>query len=345
MSGSGNFMSYTAGSIQQMSSNNVMQVTTFFSCQHSVISSVAYTTSMAPVQMADGPCSNPECQTAPPTNLPTLVEYSAQESKFVNKIKSELELAGMSGERSLGRFNLAEPQTEVELAEAGCSPELIQALLKCGTSNRSVGVATFLGHRNVLAILKNLETCVETHGLQWQAETLASQAHFLNTGVQTRLAELNSTVKRLTINVYPAPGANFSLLEGITSFEQSWGQNQLATLRSSEKGLSVLALPLTNLNILAAKTSIRTAARTSSQQEEQATAGAAQTNPVTVAGSTASSDFAKASGDIRSLRPKSRLLSRKMAESSLTVDFAKAQAHSGKSHTLLTNPWWAASKE
>lgn len=121
-------MSYTAGSIQQMSSNNMMQVTTFFSYQHSVISSVAYTTSTAPVQMADGPCSNPGCQAAPPTNLPNLVEYSAQESKFVNKIKSELDLAGISGERSLGRFNLAEPQTEAELAEAGCSPELIQAL-------------------------------------------------------------------------------------------------------------------------------------------------------------------------------------------------------------------------
>ena len=151
MSGTGNAFSFaasTASSVQQQMSNT-MQVTTFFSCQHSVTSSVAYTTSTAPVQIAEGPCNNPVCQAAPPSTLPIASE---QEIKSVNQMKSQLELAGMSGERCLRMFSLGEPQTQADLADARCSPEVITALLQCDASTRSSATASFLGHRNILGL-------------------------------------------------------------------------------------------------------------------------------------------------------------------------------------------------
>jgi hypothetical protein len=337
MSGIGNTFSLaasTASSVQQQMSNT-MQVTTFFSCQHSVTSSVPYTTSTAPVQMADGPCSNPVCQAAPST---TASIASEQEIKSVNQMKSQLELAGMSGERCLRMFSLGEPQTQADLADAGCSPEVITALLQCDASARSTATASFLGHRNILALFKQLDTCACA---QWQVAILGSHISSLNAGVQQRLAELSAAVKALTVNCYPAPAANFKMTEGIDSYEKSYGKAELAALRSTPQGQSVLSLSLTNANILAAKTSIR-AARTS----PQATAGASQSetnNFCPVDSVISSSDVhAAVNGDISALRPETRVLSKKMAKNTLTFNVEIAKAHSGKPHTQMTNPWWAA---
>ena len=340
MSGTGNTFSFsasTASSVQQQMSNT-MQVTTFFSCQHSVTSSVPYTTSTAPVQMADGPCNNPVCQAAPST---TASIASEQEIKSVNQMKSQLELAGMSGERCLRMFSLGEPQTQADLADARCSPEVITALLQCDASTRSSATASFLGHRNILALFKQLDTCACA---QWQVATLGSQISSLNAGVQQRLAELSSAVKALTVNCYPAPAANFKMTEGIDSYEKGYGKAELAALRSTPQGQSVLSLSLTNANILAAKTSIREA-RTS----PQATAGASSqsdtniTNFCPVDSVISSSDVhAAVNGEISALRPETRVLSKKMAKNTLTFNVEIAKAHSGKPHTQMTNPWWAA---
>jgi hypothetical protein len=339
MSGTGNTFSFSASiasSVQQQMSNT-MQVTTFFSCQHSVTSSVPYTTSTAPVQIAEGPCNNPVCQAAPPSTLPIASE---QEIKSVNQMKSQLELAGMSGERCLRMFSLGEPQTQADLADAGCSPEVIAALLQCDASTRSAATASFLGHRNILALFKQLDTCACT---QWQIAILGSHISSLNAGVQQRLAELSAAVKALTVNCYPAPAANFKMTEGIDSYEKSYGKAELAALRSTPQGQSVLSLSLTNANILAAKTSIREA-RTS----PQATAGASQSQSDTnnfcpVDSVISSSDVhAAVNGDISALRPESRILSKKMAKNTLTFNVEIAKAHSGKPHTQMTNPWWAA---
>jgi len=335
-------MGITAGSTQQMS-NNTMQVTTYFSCQHSVTTSVTYTTTTAPVQMANGPCNSPVCQAAPPNAFafPTIASYSVTDGKFVNKMKPELELAGMSTERCLQKFNLAEPQTQADLAEAGCSPQVIQVLSQCGSSSdRASGAANFLGHRNALAVLKQFETCVQNNGLHWQADILATQTYQLNLAVQQRLAEITSAVKRLTINAYPAPGANFPMEQGIQSYEKGLGKSELAALRSTPEGLAVLSQPLTNANILVAKTSIRHA-----KSSPQANAG---TEQFTTAGNSDSSSGTTISlhsamnGNISALRPTHRVLSAKMAKNSLSVDLSKADAYVNKSYTSLENPWWEA---
>jgi hypothetical protein len=337
-------MSFSAGSastVQQVPST--MQVTTFFSCTHSVTSSVAYTTTTAPVQVDDGPCNNPACQAAPSTNLPTITSYNEQESRFVSKLKAELDLAGMSGERCLRLYAAIEPQTQADLAEAGCSSEVITALLQCDAPTHTSATASFLGHRNVLAVLRQFETCVQNNGKAWEAEVLSSQINNFNVGVQSRLAELNSAVKSLTINAYPAPGANFKMIDGINSYEKSYGKSELAALRSTPQGQAVLASSLSKSNILAAKNSIRYATETS----PQATAGASQSDTNSFATESNSSSGATidlhsaVNGNISSLRPECRVLSKKMAKNSLSVNVAMAAAHSGKSYTQLTNPWWA----
>jgi hypothetical protein len=162
--------------------------------------------------------------------------------------------------------------------------------------------------------------------------------------VQSRLAELNSAVKSLTINAYPAPGANFKMIDGINSYEKSYGKGELAALRSTPQGQAVLASSLSKSNILAAKNSIRYATETS----PQATAGASQSDTNSFATESNSSSGATidlhsaVNGNISSLRPECRVLSKKMAKNSLSVNVAMAAAHSGKSYTQLTNPWWAA---
>jgi hypothetical protein len=285
--------------------------------------------------MADGPCNSPACQAAPSTTFPVASE---QEIKSVNQMKSQLELAGMSGERCLRMFSLCEPQTQADLADAGCSQEVIAALLQCDASTRTSATAHFLGHRNILAMFKQVDTCA-----QWQVAILGSQISSLNAGVQQRLAELTSAVKSLTANSYPAPGANFKMIEGINSYEKGFGKAELAALRSTPQGQSVLSLSLTSANILAAKTSIRAA-----QTAPQATADASQSeaNYSHGMGSATSSSVtldlhSAVNGDISALRPESRVLSRKMAKNNLSVNIAIAVAHSGKPYTQLTNPWWA----
>jgi hypothetical protein len=283
--------------------------------------------------MADGPCSSSACQAAPPTTFPVASE---QEIKSVNQVKSQLDLAGMSGERCLRIFSLGEPQTQADLADAGCSPEVIAALLQCDASTRTSATAHYLGHRNILAIFKQIDTCA-----QWQVAILGSQISSLNAGVQQRLTALTSAVKHLTANCYPAPGANFKMIDGINSYEKSFGKAELAALRSTPQGQTVLSLSLTNANILAAKTSIRAA-----QSAPQATAGASQSdaNSHGMGSATSSSvtiDLHSAvNGDISSLRPETCVLSKKMAKNNLSVNIAIAVAHSGKSYTQLTNPWW-----
>jgi hypothetical protein len=284
------------------------------------------------------------CQAASPTTFSTIASYSETESRFFNQIKSQLELAGMSGETCLRKIALAEPQTQADLADAGCSPQVIAALLQCDASTRTSATASFLGHRNVLAVLKQFEACVQNNGIAWQDDILCSQLNSLNAGVQQRLAELTSAVKTLTVNAYPAPGANFKMIDGINSYEKGFGKAELAALRSTTQGQAALTLPLTNANILTAKTSIRAA-----QNSPQATAGASQSNtdfaaaPITSSGVTVDLHTA-VNGNISSLRPETRVLSKKMTKNTLTFNVELAKAHSGKSYTQLTNPWWAARK-
>jgi hypothetical protein len=336
-----------SGTGNSVSMSSTMQVITFFSFTHSETSTVAYTTSTAPVQVSDGPCKNLVCQAAKPATFSTIASYNETESRFVSKMTSELQLAGMSGETCLLKFNLAEPHTEADLVEAGCSPMVVTALLQCDRTTRTSATASFLCHRNVLSVLKQFEACVQNHGMAWQADILCSQLNSLNAGVQQRLAELTAAAKHLTINAYPAPGANFKMIEGMDSYEKCYGKAELATLRSTPQGQSVLSQPLTNANILAAKTSIRDARPFFS--EVQATAGASQssdTNPFAAQSNSSSGvtiDLHSAvNGNIGSLCPEARVYSKKMAKTSLSINLAIAKAHSGKPYTALTNPWWAA---
>jgi hypothetical protein len=341
MSGSGNSVGFSAGTASSVQQTSTMQVITFFSCTHSGTSTVAYTTSTAPVQVSDGPCNNTMCQAAKPSTFPTIASYSETESRFVNKMTSELQLAGMSGERCLLKFNLVEPQTQADLVEAGCSPLVVTVLLQCGATTRASATASFLGHRNVQSVLKQFEACVQNNGMAWQSDILCSQLNSLNAGVQQRLSELTSAVKHLSINSYPAPGANFKMIEGMDSYEKSYGKAELAALRSTPQGQSVLSLPLTNANILAAKTSIRDAMACFSPQ---ATAGASQSDTnMSNSSSCVTLDLHSAvNGDIRCMAPKTVVYSKVMAKTSLSINLAIAQAHSGKPYTALTNPWWAA---
>lgn len=87
---------------------------------------------------------------------------------------------------------------------------------------------------------------------------LSTDLGSMNKTVQRKLIALQQAVFRLTSNSYAAPGAKFHMCEGINSFQKNWGERELALLRQSDEGERILALPLSNENILAAKACMKT---------------------------------------------------------------------------------------
>lgn len=324
-------------------------------CRHTQSSNLPYSPSTAAnnVRMADGPCPSPACQ-----------------KKFVNKMRSELQLAGMNCESSLRKFGMVEPMLKEELTMAGCPNDMVEALLNC--SQRSTAASNYLGHRAALATLAEYESCDDTYA----AKPVAMQLILTNKVIQHKLVAIQSAVLRLSMHSFPAPGLAFPMIDGIMTYEKSWGTHQLYILKSTAEGRAILALPLHNDNILAAKSSIL--AEASELAHLQAVERAAYytdypgTEALFACGAMKSSyemladmsaqtssqnccldlNFARmtidvedseAPTDIRSLRSE-RVPSKKIASNSLAVDMDKVNAYSRKPYTALTNPWWAAKK-
>jgi hypothetical protein len=350
-----NFSNFAAGS---QGPTMMVSVPVVFACKHSELDTVPYTADTASVtfMLNDRHCSAAECQ-----------------KRFVNKTRLELQLAGMNCEASLRRFNMVEPMLKEELEAAGRDPEVVQALLNC--SQRSAVTATYLGHRVLLSSLAEYESSIENG----QPNTAhAMHLIFAHQDIQHKLLVIQSAVLRLSQNSYPAPALKFPMEEGIKSHEPNWGKQELATLQRTDP--AILALPLSNANILAAKSSILSAQNELAelaqlQASERASffsdypgteqlhasgamissqemLGAMSTPPTSVSDQSSQMDVDDASdsvfsssADIRSLRPQ-RVLSKSMAaHKCLGLDMDKIHAYSGKSYTALTNPWWEQAKK
>jgi hypothetical protein len=337
-----------------------MDIMTNYPCTHTGFDTVAFSPELASVNFRsiDGPCPLEGCQ-----------------SKFASKMKSELQLAGMNCESALRRFGNVEPMLGEELTAAGCTPDVVKALLNC--AHRSASTTAYLGHYLALGLLAKFESCANQENAdQEQVNSLAVQLSAASRTVQHKLVTLQSAVCRLTMNGFPAPGHAFPMIQGINTHEVSWGKAELAALKSCDEGQAILPLTLNSENILAAKSCIlRANAELSSFQDSEAAAFHADypgTEHLTAVGEMQSSQAMLAawenqgsmessfssmsidsedletvkieaesfSADIRHLRPE-RVASRKMASNSLTVDMGAVDAYSGKPWTELSNPWWA----
>lgn len=317
----------------------------------------------------NAPCSNAECQAKSLVELTGLRScFADNESRFIKAMTANFQLAGMNGESALRQFSLVEPMLVEELEIMGCSPSIVQALLGSGSQQRMNATAMYLGHRSALATLAQFKDCVQNYGSQSVATTVAQEIQALHESVQRKLIALQQAVFSFSKNSYGAPGAPFHMLEGIQTFEQSWGKTQLKMLRSSDEGQNVLTLPLQNANILAAKRcvihatnellTVQITERTAFFNDYPGTAqlhatGQMKSTELMLADRTATWPMmmglsaitidTKESGlcpDIRCLRPEARVLSSKMAENSLEVDLEKACAYTSKPHTQDPNPWW-----
>ena len=335
----------------------MVPVSVTFACKHSEICPVPYTAGTVSVgfMLNDGHCSAPACQ-----------------KRFINKLRSEAQLAGMNCEASLRRFAMVEPMLKEEMLAAGCSTDIAEALLNC--SQRTAAAATYLDHRSLLSSIAEYEQGIPTNAH-------AMKLIFLHQDVQHKLMAMQSAVCRLIQGSYPAPALKFPMIEGINTHEPSWGKQELATLQSTNQGRAILALPLASENILAAKSNVLSAqnelaelaqlqanersaffsdypgteqlhasgAMMSSQEMlSHASTPASTTTPPQSSPQTDVNAhvFAFSSADIRSLRPE-RVLSKSMAAHKRRcpgVDMAKVHAFSGKSFTALTAPWWAEAK-
>lgn len=325
-----NFSNFSATATQ--GPTMMVSVPVVFACKHSELITIPYTCDSAIVSfmLNDGYCSAPECQ-----------------KKFVNTLRSELQLAGMNCESSLRRFGMVEPMLKEELSASGCPADMVEALLNC--SQRSAATSAYLGHRSLLSSLAEYEASAnDGHA----SASHAMQLVLANKSVQHKLVSLQSTVVRLSANSYPAPALKFPMLEGINTHDPSWGKQQLATLNSTTEGRAILALPLANANILAAKSNVlaeqaqlseRSSSTTSSSQASLTGESASQHGESP--SSSSSSSSSSASADIRSLRPE-RVFSKNMAaHKCLGLDMQKIHSYSGKSYTALTNPWWGEAKK
>lgn len=339
----------------------MVPVTVTFACTHSEPALVPYTAGTAPVtfMMNDGYCSALECQ-----------------KKLCNRLRNQLQLARMNCESSLRRHSMVEPMLQEELESAGCDTDIVEALLNC--NQRSAATATYLGHRVLLSSLADFERAVDQGQIN---RAHALHLIFSHQAVQKKLVALQSAVSRTSQKSYPAPALKFPMDEGIKSHEPNWGKQELATLQCSNEGRAILALPLANANILAAKSSILSArnemAALTQLQSAERTAffhdypgteqlhasgammssqdmlDAMSTPPSSVSDEHPSQmdvdaqDSVFSSADIRSLRPV-RVFSKSMAahkRSCRGLDMAKVHAYSGKSYTALTNPWWEQAKK
>jgi hypothetical protein len=329
-----------------------MQVMTNYACTHTEFDTVAFSPGLASVNFmsVDGPCLREACQ-----------------RKFASKVKTDLQLAGMNCESALRKFGNVEPMLGEELTMAGCTPDVVKALLNC--AHRSAATTAYLGHYLALGLLAKFESCANQQGTdQEEVNSLATQLFTANRTVQHKLVALQSAVCRLTVNGYPAPGHAFPMIQGINTHEVSWGKAELAALKSTDEGQAILALTLNSENILAAKSAVlrANAERTafyadypgtrhlvaSGEMQSSQAMLAAWENQGAMAQSfssmtidsenfeTVAIDAEIYSADIRHLRPE-RVMSRKVASNSLTVNMGAVNAYSGKPYTELSNPWWA----
>jgi hypothetical protein len=316
--------SFSASSTQHADSTT--QVLTNYACKHTEIDSVAFSPALASTNFRsiDGPCSFEECQ-----------------SKFASKVKSELQLAGMSCESALRRFGNVEPMLAEELITAGCTPEVVKALLNC--SHRSAATTTYLCHYQALGLLAKFESCANKEDAdQEEVNSLAVQLSTANILGQNKLATLQSAVGRLTKNGFPAPAQAFPMILGIQTHEVSWGKAELAALKSTDEGQAILPLTLNSENILAAKSCIfRVNAQLANFHAPEPAAFHSEMQP-SQAMSTAWANRVFSTADIKLLRPK-RVNARKLAlaRNRMTVNMGLVNAYSGKPHDQLSNPWWA----
>jgi hypothetical protein len=340
----------------------MVPITVTFACKHSEVTAVPYTAGTAPVtfMLNDCHCDAPECQ-----------------KKFVNRLRNDLHLANLSGEAALRKFAMVEPMLKEEMESAGCSSDIVEALLNCG--QRSAATATYLGHRVLLSSLAEYESAAVDQGRINRAHALS--LIFSHQEVQCKLIAIQSAVLRLSQKSYPAPALKFPMLEGIQSHEPNWGKQELSTLQRSDSGKAILALPLSNANILAAKSSILSAQNelaelaqlqaserasffndypgtealhaSGAMMSSQDMLTALSTPPTSISDASSQMDVdddmqasgSSSSADIRSLRPQ-RVLSKGMAaHKCLGLDMDKIHAYSGKSYTALTNPWWEQAKK
>jgi hypothetical protein len=299
-----------------------MQVLTNYACKHTEFDTVAYSPALASANFRsiDGPCSFEECQ-----------------SKFASKVKSELQLAGMSCESALRRFGNVEPMLAEELTTAGCTPDVVKALLNC--SHRSAATTTYLCHYQALGLLAKFESCANKEDAdQEEVNSLATQLSVTNRTIQDKTSVLKSAVCRLTKNGFPAPAQAFPMIQGIQTHKVSWGKAELAALKSTDEGQAILPLTLNSENILAAKSCIlRVNAQLATYQASETTsshANSSQAMPTAWAN--------RSFSDIKLLRPK-RVNARKLAlaRNRMTVNMGLVNAYSGKPYDQLSDPWWA----
>jgi hypothetical protein len=339
----------------------MVSVPVVFACKHSELTMVPYTAGTAPVtfMLNDRYCSALECQ-----------------KKFINRLRNDISLAKMNCEASLRKFNMVEPMLKEEIVGAGFSEEsLVEALLDC--SQRTAATATYLGHHVLLSTLAEYATSVDNGQIN---AAHAMHLIFSHQELQSKLIAIQSAVLRLTQKSYPAPALKFPMLEGIQSHEPNWGKQELSTLQSTDSGNAILALPLSNANILVAKSSILSAQKevaelsqlqaseraaffhdypgteqlhaSGAMMSSQEMLSAMSTPPTSISDESSQMDVDDAqdsgfpsSADIRSLRPE-RVLSKSMAaRKCLGLDMGKIHAYSGKSYAALTNPWWEQAKK
>lgn len=332
---------------------------TTFSCGHSETSTVPYTPATASgyAMRCDGPCSRLGCR-----------------KKFANRMMSELQLSGMHCEHSLRQFNMVEPMLPEELTAAGCSGDLLTALLNC--HRHTPATSAYLGHRKVLSnVLPKYEASL-ANGSQQETAVLGMELLCAVNSIQRKLTALQAVVARFRHQKsFPAPAMPFSMKEGVDTFEQTWGVKELAALKSSPEGRAILDRPCSDPNILSAKSTIM---RSQSELAHlQATERAAffadypGTEALRASGAMKSSqemiDAMAVDGDLTQNFADMKIdgmeeiiiyldvdtdemscdgpcdVARhkcKHAAECQGIDMDKVREYSGKSYDALTNPWW-----
>lgn len=240
----------------------MMQITTVFSCGHRCSTEVAFSLDQSEIEMKAAACQKAECQARPLADvLGQRVTLDGHVKSFIKHTDASLVTAGMQAEGCLRIYSNAEPMLGEDLAAAGCTPDMVQAFLRCSNAKRSTEAANYTGHRAALAMLRQYRVCFQTGTSQWQADELMHTIQSMNNVVQQKLAALQQAQGALCALSYPAPGAWFSGTEGVASFQPTWGDEQIGTLRQSFEGRIILASQLTNENILKAKMCIRNGQR------------------------------------------------------------------------------------
>jgi hypothetical protein len=152
-------------------------VPVLFACHHTELCTVTYPSdsAFAAFKWADGNCSADACQ-----------------KRFVNKMRSELQLAGFGCEAARRKFAMVEPMLKEELMAAGCPLDMTEALIN--SSQRSAAAATYLGHRAALSSLAEYEVAAE------KDSAVVTHPILTNKDVQRKLLAIQAAVLRLSAN-------------------------------------------------------------------------------------------------------------------------------------------------